>query len=91
MEGQDITTLIAIDLSAVFDMVDHNILLEVLLRKFGVAEMAVEWFASYLSPKYCRVNINNFYSIDKLLECVPQGSVVGTILYRWVPLKPYSN
>ena len=39
MERQNITALIAIDLSVVFDMVDHNILIEVLHRKFGVAEV----------------------------------------------------
>ena len=37
---------------------------------------------SYLSPQYCRVNVNNVYSIDKQLECsVPQGSAAGPMLY----------
>ena len=45
MERQDITMLIAINLSVAFDMVDHNILLEVLHRKFRVLEIALEWFA----------------------------------------------
>ena len=82
MKRQDIMALIAINLSVAFNTVDHNLLLEVLHRKFRVAEMALEWFASYLSPWYCRVTINNFYSIDKQLECsVSQGSVVGPTLY----------
>ena len=47
MERLDITALIAIGLNVAFDMVDHNILLEVLHRKFEVAEVALDWFASY--------------------------------------------
>ena len=82
MERQDITALIAIDLSVVFDSVDHNILIEVVHRKFGVTETSWEWFASYLRQQFCRVNVNNFHSIDKQLECnVPQGSVAGPMLY----------
>ena len=82
MERQDITALIAIDLSTAFDTVDHNILIEVLHRRFGVTETALEWFASYLGPRFCRVNVNNFYSLDKQLErSVPQGSVAEPMLY----------
>ena len=82
MERQDITALIVIDLSIAFNTVDHNILIEVLHRRFGVTETALEWFASYLRPQFCRVNVNNFYSFNKQLECsVPQGSVAGPMLY----------
>ena len=82
MERQDITALIAIDLSAAFNTVDHTILIEVLHKRFGVTETALEWFASYLRPQFCRVNVNNFYSFDKQLECsVPQGSIAGPMLY----------
>ena len=50
MERQDITALIAIDLSVAFNTVDHNIIIEVLHRRFGVTDTALEWFASYLRP-----------------------------------------
>ena len=36
MENQQLTAFITIDLSAVFDMVDHDILLNVLTTKFNV-------------------------------------------------------
>ena len=82
MERHDITALLTIDLSVAFHTVDHNILIEVLHRKFEVTETALDWFASYLRPQFCRVNVNNLYSIDRQQECsVPQGSVVGPMLY----------
>ena len=48
MEKQSITALIALDLSVAFDMVDHNILLDILTTKFGIEEKALQWFREYL-------------------------------------------
>ena len=48
MKNQCITSLMAIDLSAAFDTVDHNILLAILNNKFGIADKALKWFDSYL-------------------------------------------
>ncbi len=48
MERQSITAIVAIDLSAAFDTVDHDILLDVLEKKIGISEDALKWFESYL-------------------------------------------
>ena len=48
MEKQSITALIALDLSAAFNMVDHDILLDILTTKFGIEEKALQWFREYL-------------------------------------------
>ena len=50
MERQSITTLVAIDLSAAFDTVDHEILLDILKHKFGIESKALQWFDNYLRP-----------------------------------------
>ena len=43
MEHQEVTPLVAIDLSAAFDTVDHDMLLSVLSKKFGVVDNALKW------------------------------------------------
>ena len=81
MENQKVTTLMAIDPSAAFDTVDHGILISVLRERFGITEMALSWFESYLHPWYCKVNVDSTYSKNRKLVCsVPQGSCAGPIL-----------
>ena len=82
MENQKVSAMVAVDLSAAFDTVDHGILLHVLQNRFGITESALDWFESYLRPRYCKVKIRNKYSrpLD-LTFSVPQGSCAGPVLY----------
>ena len=48
MENQEITTVI-LDLSAAFDMVDHDIL-TVLKNHFGIDGEALKWFETISDP-----------------------------------------
>ena len=43
------TLLLLLHLSAVFDTIDHNLLLAQLFKWFGVEDLALNWFHSYLS------------------------------------------
>ena len=82
MENKKVTTLMAIDLRAAFDTVDHSILIAVLRERFGITDTALSWFESYLHPRYCKVNVGKNYSKDReLVCCVPQGSCAGPILF----------
>ena len=82
MEQQLVSFFIAIDLSAAFDTVDHNVLLSVLENKFGVGGTALELCDTYLCPRHCKVNINKSYSTPRELPfSVPQGSCAGPVLY----------
>jgi len=46
-----VTALVMLDLSAAFNTVDHEVLLEILTHRFSVGGVALEWFNSYLSDR----------------------------------------
>jgi hypothetical protein len=82
MEKQRITAIIAIDLSAAFNTVDHDILLDVLNNQFGISHTALKWYDSYLRPRSFNVNVGSAYStLRSLAFSVPQGSCAGPMLY----------
>ena len=74
--------LLLLDLSAAFDTVDHEILLYRLASRFGISDVALSWFGSYLSNRSQFVNVRGAQSEANSLPCgVPQGSVLGPVLY----------
>ena len=74
--------LILLDLSSAFDTVDHSILLNRLEHRFGVKGKALAWLRSYLSNRSQAVYIENQRSSSRgLSSSVPQGSVLGPLLY----------
>ena len=82
MECQKVTALTCIDLSAAFDTVDHQILMNVLQTKFGIEDTVWNWFFSYLQPRDFSGNIGDSYSSKmELTFSVPQGSCAGPTLY----------
>ena len=47
-----------------------------------VESVALDWFTSYLTGRLQQVKIGDSWSLSKyLLYCVPQGSVLGPILF----------
>ena len=83
MEKQSITSLVAIDLSATFDTVDHDILLDILNNKFGIEDKALKWFNNYLRPRSFKVVIDGTYSEEQNLTIsVPQGSCMGANIFN---------
>lgn len=78
----DVATLILLDLSAAFDTVDHDILLQRLHLSFGIDAAAHRWFRSYLTDRSQFVRRGLLRSaVCRLLCGVPQGSVLGPILF----------
>ena len=62
-------------------MIDHNILLEK-LKAIGFCDNTVNWLHSYLTDWAFLVSIENKYlSILKILCGLPQGSILGPLLF----------
>ena len=74
--------LLLLDLSAALDTVEHDFLLTRLQSKYSISGIALEWFRSYLTNRSQFALIEGCRSQSRELKCgVPQGSVLGPILY----------
>lgn len=71
-----------LDLSAAFDTVDHDVLVERLSRTYGIRSTALDWLRSYLFNRRQTVLFDGVFSTIRSLFCgVPQGSVLGPLLF----------
>ena len=68
MERQEVTAVTMLDLLAAFDTVDHDILLEVLNKRFRIKEKALKWYEQYLKPRRFKISINNTYSQEQTID-----------------------
>ena len=70
------------DLSKAFDTINHQLLLAK-LHVYGFNKQALAIICSYLSNRKQRIKINNVFSSWKdLILGVPQGSVLGLLLFN---------
>ena len=76
------TALVWLDLSAALNTINHSTLLSCLRNWFGVGGCVLKWFTSYLTDRYQSIKIGSTLSdVCKLLFGVPQGSVLGPLLF----------
>jgi hypothetical protein len=82
IDQSHLSLLALFDVSSAFDMVDHEILLRRLQLSCGISSTPLLWLKSYLSDRSQMVVFDD--SRSKWVEVrfgVPQGSVLGPILY----------
>jgi hypothetical protein len=78
MDQGHVGALMLLDLSAAFDTVDHQILDDVMRRRFGVCGSASEWLSDFLTNRTQAVQVGGSKSnVLSLKHGVPQGSVNG--------------
>ena len=81
-DQRHVTLLGLLDMSAAFDCVDHDLLLQRLQLGFGLTGVVLQWIYSFLHGRTQQVLYNGTAStIQQLLFGVPQGSVLGPLLY----------
>lgn len=70
-----------LDLAKAFNCVNHEILLNK-LDHYGIRGMCLKWFESYLSERKQFTKNRNYISQEAtIISGVPQGTVLGPILY----------
>ena len=81
-ENGELTAALLLDLSAAFDLVDHQILLGK-LALYGLGQSAIQWFTSYLHERVQYVQVESKLSDPQPTgdQGVPQGSILGPLLF----------
>ncbi len=82
LDRKKIRALVLLALSAAFDTIDHQALLQRLKALYGIKGMALNWLSSYVSNRQQSLAIDGYLSEPAALEFgVPQGPILGPKLY----------
>ena len=82
MKSQEVTALVALDLSVAFDTVNHNLLLVILRSHFGIDGTPLAWIKSYLNNRSFQVLVGStLLDPIEVPYAVPQGRLLGPVLF----------
>ena len=81
LDSSKMIGVVLVDFKKAFDLVDHQILLSK-LEIYGIKENALIWFNSYLTHRMQQVSVdNNKSEFQQVKHGVPQGSILGPLLF----------
>ena len=69
----EITALLLLDLSAAFDMIDHDLLLNRLTEWFDIDDVVLRWVLSYRNyptPPPLQLQLNSLIIISTVHSCI---------------------
>ncbi len=91
LDMKQVIILVLLDLSAAFDTVDHEVLLNSLGIDCGVRDIPLQWIRSYPTGRSEETTINDISSSNVALKYgVPHGSALGPVLFTCY-VKPPDN
>ena len=67
LDNNKAVLMVLLDMSAAFDTVDHDILLDRLESKFGIKHMVKSWFSTYLRDRVTKVSIDGDFSDNHIM------------------------
>ena len=77
------TLLVTLDISAAFDTVDHQRLLDRYSQYFGLSGTVLLWMSSYLSGRSQCIQVGSAKSVEQPVETgFPQGATLAGIKYN---------
>ncbi len=82
LDQNKIVLMAMLDLTAAFDTIHHDILINRLHTTFGISGAPLNWFKSYMTCRSSRVCIEYCLSNNIELNCgTPQGSIKGPLQF----------
>ena len=73
---------LTLDLRKAFNVLNHDILLETLLKLYKCSQKTGLWFKSYLKDRTQYVELKQCKSsVSSVLHGVPEGSIFGPLLF----------
>ena len=82
LTGEEVVIVGLLDFSSAFDTIKRDNMLKRASRRFGISGKALDWIRSYLTERTHTVVIGKDHSSSHVLsQGVPQGSVMGPILF----------